>query len=88
MPPTHITLALQATSAEPEIRDYFSPTPTHSARVTPPTGDIQETRVFTTPERRHIYSAFTFTTPSPSSERFRKASRSPIIPRLDLSPSA
>ncbi|KAJ6627817.1 hypothetical protein B0H10DRAFT_1992035, partial [Mycena sp. CBHHK59/15] len=37
-------------------------------------------KVFTTPERRHIYSAFTFTTPSPTSERFRKASRSPSVP--------
>ncbi|KAF8187060.1 hypothetical protein K438DRAFT_1677761 [Mycena galopus ATCC 62051] len=75
----------KATSTEPEIRDYFSPS--HSsgsaARVMPPTA--QETKVFNTPERRHIYSAFTFTTPSPSSERFRQASRSPSpVPRLDL----
>ncbi|KAF7360344.1 hypothetical protein MVEN_00764000 [Mycena venus] len=68
----------KATSTEPEIRDYFSPS--HSG---------SSTRVFTTPERRQIYSAFTFTTPSPSSERFRQASRSPSpsVPRLDLSPS-
>ncbi|KAK7039484.1 hypothetical protein R3P38DRAFT_3349622 [Favolaschia claudopus] len=68
------------TSTEPEIRDYFSPLHSlgSSARVTPPpAGTAQETKVFTTPERRHIYSAFTFTTPSPTSERFRKASRSP-----------
>ncbi|KAJ7108512.1 hypothetical protein C8R44DRAFT_834018 [Mycena epipterygia] len=81
----------KATSTEPEIRDYF--TPSHSsgssARLTPP-GASQATKVFTTPERRHIYSAFTFTTPSPTSERFRQASRSasPSIPRLNLSPSA
>ncbi|KAJ7158295.1 hypothetical protein C8R43DRAFT_1234251 [Mycena crocata] len=79
----------KATSTEPELRDYFAPS--HSsgsaARVTSP---AQETKVFTTPERRHIYSAFTFTTPSPTSERYRNASRSPSpsIPRLDLSPSA
>ncbi|KAJ7267013.1 hypothetical protein B0H12DRAFT_1099209 [Mycena haematopus] len=79
----------KATSSEPEIRDYFSPShsSSSSARVTPPaTGAAQETKVFNTPERRHIYSAFTFTTPSPSSERFRQASRSasPTVPRLDL----
>ncbi|KAJ7485293.1 hypothetical protein FB451DRAFT_1127433 [Mycena latifolia] len=81
----------KATSTEPEIRDYFSPSHSSgsSVRVTPPaSGAAPETKVFSTPERRHIYSAFTFTTPSPSSERFRKASRSPNIPRLDLSPSA
>lgn len=77
---TNIT---QATSTEPEIRDYFSPS--HSGPPARVAGDAKETKVFTTPERRHIYSAFTFTTPSPSSERFRKASRSPSpVPRLDL----
>ncbi|KAJ6595836.1 hypothetical protein DFH09DRAFT_148238 [Mycena vulgaris] len=81
----------KATSTEPEIRDYFSPSHSSgpSTRVTPPaSGGAQETKIFSTPERRHIYSAFTFTTPSPSSERFRKASRSPSVPRLNLSPSA
>ncbi|KAJ7823965.1 hypothetical protein B0H14DRAFT_2825307 [Mycena olivaceomarginata] len=74
----------KATSTEPEIRDYFSPS--HSGPPARVAGDAKETKVFTTPERRHIYSAFTFTTPSPSSERFRKASRSPSpVPRLDLS---
>ncbi|KAF7351205.1 hypothetical protein MSAN_01551600 [Mycena sanguinolenta] len=82
----------KATSTEPELRDYFSPSHSSgsSARVTPPLGaSAQETKVFNTPERRHIYSAFTFTTPSPSSERFRQASRasSPTVPRLEL-PSA
>ncbi|KAJ7629439.1 hypothetical protein DFH06DRAFT_720424 [Mycena polygramma] len=79
----------KSTSTEPEIRDYFSPSHSSgsSGRATPLVSG--ETKVFTTPERRHIYSAFTFTTPSPSCERFRKASRSPSpIPRLDLSPSA
>ncbi|KAJ7683024.1 hypothetical protein B0H17DRAFT_1170061 [Mycena rosella] len=79
----------KATSTEPEIRDYFSPSHSSgsSARVTPPAAG-QDAKVFSTPERRHIYAAFTFTTPSPSSERFRKASRSPSVPRLDLSPAA
>ncbi|KAJ7753362.1 hypothetical protein DFH07DRAFT_512558 [Mycena maculata] len=78
----------KATSTEPEIRDYFSPSHSGSgsSRVTPPPAG--ETKVFSTPERRHIYAAFTFTTPSPSSERFRNASRSrspsPAIPRLNL----
>ncbi|KAJ7185620.1 hypothetical protein C8R46DRAFT_1061228 [Mycena filopes] len=82
----------KATSTEPEIRDYFSPSHSgsgSSARLSPPAdGTGPEPKVFTTPERRHIYSAFTFSTPSPSSERFRKASsRSPsptAVPRLDL----
>ncbi|KAJ6487959.1 hypothetical protein C8R45DRAFT_995043 [Mycena sanguinolenta] len=82
----------KATSTEPEIRDYFSPSHSSgsSARLTPPLGAAaQEPKVFNTPERRHIYSAFTFTTPSPSSERFRQASRSlsPTVPRLDLAPA-
>ncbi|CAK5274636.1 unnamed protein product [Mycena citricolor] len=83
----------KATSAEPEIRDYFSSS--HSsgslARVTPPASSAgQDPVVFSTPERRHIYSAFTFTTPSPSAERFRQVSRSPSprVPALKLrSPS-
>ncbi|KAJ7211245.1 hypothetical protein GGX14DRAFT_624000 [Mycena pura] len=69
----------KAASLEPEIRDYFSPSHSSgsSTRVSPPTSGVAETKVFSTPERRHIYSAFTFTSPSPSGERFRKASRSP-----------
>ncbi|KAJ7100223.1 hypothetical protein B0H15DRAFT_927720 [Mycena belliarum] len=80
----------KATSTEPELRDYFSPSHSSgsSARITPSASGADDTKVFSTPERRHIYSAFTFTTPSPSSERFRKASRSPSVPRLNLSPSA
>ncbi|KAJ7778312.1 hypothetical protein B0H16DRAFT_1672040 [Mycena metata] len=79
----------KATSTEPEIRDYFSPSHSSgsSARVSTPPAGASGPKVFNTPERRHIYSAFTFTTPSPSSERFRKASRSPsptAVPRLNL----
>ncbi|KAJ7634857.1 hypothetical protein FB45DRAFT_1056829 [Roridomyces roridus] len=82
----------KATSTEPELRDYFSPKHC-SGRVTPPASaaSANAPKVFNTPERRQIYSAFTFTTPSPSSERFRKAnsrSPSPTIPPLNLSPSA
>ncbi|KAJ7623657.1 hypothetical protein FB45DRAFT_926365 [Roridomyces roridus] len=87
----------RATSTEPEIRDYFSPKHYSSSRPTPPAFEQgsstgPSTKVFNTPERRHIYSAFTFTTPSPSSERFRKANSrsaspcpSPVIAPLDLS---
>ncbi|KAF7325731.1 hypothetical protein MKEN_00423500 [Mycena kentingensis (nom. inval.)] len=63
----------KAASQEPEIRDYFSPQPTKRA-MTPLSSAA--TKVFTTPERREIYSAFTFTTPSPTSERLRAARRS------------
>ncbi|KAF7316226.1 hypothetical protein MIND_00141200 [Mycena indigotica] len=63
----------KAASQEPEIRDYFSHN--HTSRATTPVM-TNETKVFSTPEREHIYSAFTFTTPSPSSDRFREIRRS------------
>ncbi|KAJ7065001.1 hypothetical protein C8F01DRAFT_1021806 [Mycena amicta] len=63
----------KAASQEPEIRDYFSHP--HTTRATTPLATT-ETKVFSTPERQHIYSAFTFTSPSPSSDRFREVRRS------------
>ncbi|OAX42427.1 hypothetical protein K503DRAFT_710579 [Rhizopogon vinicolor AM-OR11-026] len=65
-------------STEPEIRDYFSPVLSHASlpseqtNVTPLAPKAPNTE-FSTPERKRIYSAFTFSSPSPSSERFREA---------------
>lgn len=72
-------------SAEPELRDYFSPTISHApllseqAEATPLASRTASDTEFSTPERRQIYSAFTFSSPSPSSKRFKEARSSPNI---------
>ncbi|PFH48675.1 hypothetical protein AMATHDRAFT_49334 [Amanita thiersii Skay4041] len=79
-------------SAEPDIHDYYVPPiansnkPQSDSSKSPfeePTGSA---RTFSTPERRAIYAAFTFSSPSPSGERFSKTKRagSVPIPRLDF----
>jgi hypothetical protein len=74
-------------SLEPEIRDFFS----SSQRVSPakrarePSAEPPfEAKAFSTPERKRIYSAFTFTSPSPSSERFSASKAGITIPRLSF----
>ncbi|KAF9239868.1 hypothetical protein BU15DRAFT_87869 [Melanogaster broomeanus] len=70
-------------SVEPEIRDYFSPL---VEKPLPTTNDKQcnidesarQHNEFSTPERKRIYSAFTFSSPSPTSERFKQSQASPI----------
>lgn len=75
-PLTHV-FHLQASSAEPEIRDYFEPSQTlFSSRRRALSEDAPEPRAFSTPERKQIYAAFTFSSPSGSSARFSKASGS------------
>ncbi|KAG2032514.1 hypothetical protein BDR03DRAFT_969828 [Suillus americanus] len=70
-------------SVEPELRDYFSPTISHAslpsvqAQATPLASRTASDSELSTPERRHIYSAFTFSSPSPSSKRFKEARTSP-----------
>ncbi|KAG1745194.1 hypothetical protein EDB19DRAFT_1894413 [Suillus lakei] len=70
-------------SVEPEIRDYFSPAlscrslPSEQAEATPLASRTASNTEFTTPERKQIYSAFTFSSPSPSSKRFKEAQSSP-----------
>ncbi|KAF8068707.1 hypothetical protein FPV67DRAFT_1448596 [Lyophyllum atratum] len=77
--------SVKESSLEPEIRDYFTSPPQSSAL---PSGSeaapTLDGRAFSTPERKQIYAAFTFTSPSPSSERFSKATRANSIPRLEL----
>ncbi|KAG6837136.1 hypothetical protein H0H93_014041 [Arthromyces matolae] len=73
-------------SAEPEIRDYFSSPPQSSALLSKTDGAL-DCRTFSTPERKQIYAAFTFTSPSPTSERFNKATladRDTVVPRIEL----
>ncbi|KAJ8589354.1 hypothetical protein M405DRAFT_933519 [Rhizopogon salebrosus TDB-379] len=68
-------------SAKPEIRDFFSPALSHASdsspsehtEATPLALKTASNTEFSTPERKQIYSAFTFSSPSPSSERFREA---------------
>lgn len=70
-------------SVEPELCDYFSPAISHASlpseqpEATPLAPRTASDTEFSTPERRHIYSAFTFSSPSPSSKRFKEARSSP-----------
>ncbi|KAG1776373.1 hypothetical protein EV702DRAFT_971521 [Suillus placidus] len=70
-------------SVEPQLRDYFSPVISHASlpseqtEATPLASRTASDTEFSTPERRHIYSAFTFSSPSPSSKRFKEARSSP-----------
>ncbi|KAH7878427.1 uncharacterized protein C8R40DRAFT_1167165 [Lentinula edodes] len=70
-------------SADPEIRDYF-PSSSLSSSTTLRGSSPAELKTFSTPERKQIYSAFTFTSPSPTSERIAKSKRSASMPPLDF----
>ncbi|GLB45223.1 hypothetical protein LshimejAT787_2001280 [Lyophyllum shimeji] len=79
--------SVKESSLEPEIRDYFSSPPPQSSAL--PAGSdaappAVEGPAFSTPERKRIYAAFTFTSPSPTSERFSKATRANSVPPLQL----
>ncbi|KAJ3491328.1 hypothetical protein NLJ89_g11349 [Agrocybe chaxingu] len=73
---------VKASSAEPEIRDYFAEpsqalfSSSTTSRRRAMSEDIAEPRAFSTPERKQIYAAFTFSSPSGSSTRLSKASGS------------
>ncbi|KAF9495014.1 hypothetical protein BDN71DRAFT_1448140 [Pleurotus eryngii] len=69
-------------STEPELRDYV-PDLKLFARATTPIESSHDT-IFSTPERKRIYSAFTFSSPSPSSDRLRKMNRATSVPPLQL----
>ena len=77
------TFPSQASSVEPEIRDYYSP-PQGSSLPLGSTNPPSSPSHFSTPERKQIYASFTFTSPSPTSERFGKATRGGSVPRLEL----
>ncbi|KAJ3915778.1 hypothetical protein F5877DRAFT_81506 [Lentinula edodes] len=70
-------------SADPEIRDYF-PSSSLSSSTTLRGSSPAELKTFSTPERKQIYSAFTFTSPSPTSQRIAKSKRSASMPPLDF----
>ena len=76
-PGSHSLTCQQEVSAEPEIRDYFSPSLSSSLSPTAPLPvSSQEAQTFSTPERKQIYTAFTFTSPSPSRKQTSTASSS------------
>lgn len=82
-----LNLSFQESSVEPEIRDFFStPAPSTCLGSTLCNVGLSDDgdQAFSTPERKKIYAAFTFTSPSPTSERFSQASRAGSIPRLEL----
>ncbi|KAL9710377.1 hypothetical protein Ac2012v2_006678 [Leucoagaricus gongylophorus] len=60
-------------SAEPDIRDFFLPSQILPSLPSIPVvaSEPSEKRKFTTPECKQIYATFTFSSPSPSSERFK-----------------
>ncbi|KAF5357145.1 hypothetical protein D9756_006451 [Leucocoprinus leucothites] len=77
------------TSAEPEIRDIFPSSQTLASLPSTSTArasssEPTEGRKFSTPERKQIYAAFTFSSPSPTSGRSKFSSRSSSAPRLEL----
>ncbi|KAG5650000.1 hypothetical protein H0H81_001118 [Sphagnurus paluster] len=79
--------SVKEASVEPEIRDYFSPPPQSSVLLPSAVSagaDAAKGRAFSTPERKQIYAAFTFTSPSPTTQRYNKATRATSVPRLEL----
>ncbi|KAK0482213.1 hypothetical protein IW261DRAFT_1023344 [Armillaria novae-zelandiae] len=81
---------VKETSQEPELRDFFTPAHLGYASVgssrPPSTLGSQEPKVFTTPDRKQIYRAFSFASPLPG--RPAKKSRSTSVPRLIISTPA
>jgi hypothetical protein len=66
-------------STEPEIRDYFDPSrSTSGSGSRQSVGPPSETITFSTPERKQIYTAFTFASPSPTSEDFKTRTSVPL----------
>ncbi|KIK52904.1 hypothetical protein GYMLUDRAFT_77690 [Collybiopsis luxurians FD-317 M1] len=76
-------------SAEPEFRDYFSSTSSLSSSTSRTLRGSSPAipKTFSTPERKQIYSAFTFTSPSPTSKRLAKM-RSASMPPLAIAEAA
>ncbi|KAF9482301.1 hypothetical protein BDN70DRAFT_904784 [Pholiota conissans] len=64
---------VKESSVEPEIRDYFKPTqatfPTTGGRLLRALSEDAPTPTFSTPERKKIYSAFTFSSPTAATSR-------------------
>ncbi|KAF8137360.1 hypothetical protein EV363DRAFT_1317759 [Boletus edulis] len=65
-------------SAEPAIHDYVSPSIVNKPLPTTNDAPCNGTSCqVSTPERQRSYSTFTFSSPSPTSERFKQAQSSP-----------
>ncbi|KAF9262242.1 hypothetical protein L218DRAFT_988345 [Marasmius fiardii PR-910] len=69
-------------SCEPDIRDYLTTAhlsaSTSSSTLRGSSPACEPPKVFSTPERKRIYSAFTFQSPSPASARLHKKSNDSI----------
>ncbi|KAL0574404.1 hypothetical protein V5O48_007544 [Marasmius crinis-equi] len=79
-------------SCEPEIRDYLTTahlsasTSSSSTTLRGSSPACEPPKVFSTPERKRIYSAFTFQSPSPATTRLYKTSNDSIhLGPLDFS---
>ncbi|KAK0219958.1 hypothetical protein IW262DRAFT_1461110 [Armillaria fumosa] len=81
---------IKETSQEPELRDFFTPAHLGYASVgsSRPSSTVvsQGPKVFTTPDRKQIYHAFSFASPSPG--RIAKNTRPTSVPRLIVSTPA
>ncbi|KAF7966499.1 hypothetical protein HWV62_38118 [Athelia sp. TMB] len=91
---------LRAKSSEPDLRDYYTPTPSLSSSTSlsssqsskrcvsmPPilsNDDEDDAKTFSTPERKQIYAAFTFTSPSPTAARYGGLTRSASVDVLSF----
>ncbi|KAI0819943.1 hypothetical protein BC628DRAFT_1423369 [Trametes gibbosa] len=64
---TQVTV-IRAAKDEPERPS--TPMPADAERPSSPAPPASAASVFSTPERKHIYSAFTFTSPSPAAKRY------------------
>ncbi|KAJ4473098.1 hypothetical protein J3R30DRAFT_3708200 [Lentinula aciculospora] len=69
-------------SVDREIRDYFPSSSLSSSTTTLRGSSPPGLKTFSTPERKQIYSAFTFTSPSPISNRLAKNKRATSMPPL------
>ncbi|KAG5351103.1 hypothetical protein C0989_007983 [Termitomyces sp. Mn162] len=72
--------SVKESSAEPEFRDYFSPPQLATLPLGSDGTSALDSRTFSTPERKQIYAAFTFTTPSPTKERFNRTHSNSVSP--------
>ncbi|OJT07492.1 hypothetical protein TRAPUB_1677 [Trametes pubescens] len=67
-----------STSDASKVERASSPPATGPERTSSPAPDASAASIFSTPERKRIYSAFTFTSPSPVAKRYASARGSSV----------
>ena len=86
--PQRYTEAVIIKAAEPETPEAAADTAKFNEKPTSPLGSLKAMTSFSTPERKRIYSAFTFESPSPASRRFASWGDSSVdrLPEIKFSP--